>query len=198
MKDKRRDELLDILNMLLEEELDWFELRTPSVYIRLGSGPGVLSQPMPSPDGDGQGTLAPAPVPAPAVAQPLPGHGRYQEVFDRSGDTPDPARGGTSPSGHPQGLLERGKAAPSAVAEHLVTAPFAGTFYRRPSPTDPPFVEVGSRVCAEDPVCLVEVMKLFNSVHAGADGIVTAIEVSDGELVEYGQVLMRIAPEARG
>ena len=75
-----------------------------------------------------------------------------------------------------------------------LTSPLLGTFYRRPSPNDPPFVEVGSIVAPEDTVCLVEVMKLFNSVPAGITGKITEILAEDGELVEFGQPVFRIAP----
>src|SRR5215468_2849775 len=59
--------------------------------------------------------------------------------------------------------------------ELAVRAPMLGTFYRAPAPGAPSFVEVGQRVRADDTVCLIEVMKLFNSIKAGADGVVTQI-----------------------
>lgn len=89
-----------------------------------------------------------------------------------------------------------GPGAPRAeeVPEGLVAvrAPMLGTFYRAPSPGAKPFVEVGDRVKAGDTVCLVEVMKLFNSVNAGTDGIVVKILVENGGMVEHDQVLMLI------
>jgi len=182
LRDKSRAELLEILNMLLEEDLAWFELRTPSAYIRIGNGPQVLNPAPPTPavTGDGQVAAGRQTPVASANAASAENHGVAQA----------PARAAVpSPEAQPE------EAALSTGPGHPVTAPFAGVFYRRPSPTEPPFVEVGSRVRATDTVCLVEVMKLFNSVHAGVDGVVTAIEVGDGEVVEYGQVLMRIAPE---
>lgn len=83
---------------------------------------------------------------------------------------------------------------PEAVPEGLVAvrSPMLGTFYRTPSPGAKPFVEVGDRVSADDTVCLVEVMKLFNSVSAGVDGIIVQILAENGALVEFGQVLMLI------
>ena len=67
-----------------------------------------------------------------------------------------------------------------------------GTFYRAPTPGAPPFVDVGSQVGEHTVVGIIEVMKLMNSISAGALGTVTEICVSDGELVEAGQVLMRL------
>ena len=75
-----------------------------------------------------------------------------------------------------------------------VTAPLLGSFYGAPKPGDPPFVSVGDRVEADTVVCIVEVMKLMNSVVAGVAGVIAAVHVSDGELVEYGQALFTIHP----
>jgi acetyl-CoA carboxylase biotin carboxyl carrier protein len=75
-----------------------------------------------------------------------------------------------------------------------IRAPMLGTFFRSPAPGEPPFVEVGARVNADDTVCLLEVMKLFNSVKAGVDGVVQSICVENGAMVEYDQVLVTIKP----
>jgi acetyl-CoA carboxylase biotin carboxyl carrier protein len=79
---------------------------------------------------------------------------------------------------------------------HIVKAPMVGTFYRCPEPGAPPFVDVGQRVNKEDTVCLIEVMKLFNTIEAGQDGVVIDILVEDGEPVQYGQSLIVIDPNA--
>jgi acetyl-CoA carboxylase biotin carboxyl carrier protein len=77
-----------------------------------------------------------------------------------------------------------------------VKAPMVGTFYRAPAPGAPPFVEVGSAVAEDATVCIIEVMKLMNSIRAGCRGRVSAICVEDGALVEFGQTLMVIEPLA--
>ncbi|MFE7422085.1 acetyl-CoA carboxylase biotin carboxyl carrier protein [Rhodococcus sp. NPDC057529] len=76
----------------------------------------------------------------------------------------------------------------------VVTAPMLGTFYRSPKPGEPTFVEVGDKVEADEVVCIVEVMKLMNSVPAGAQGEITAVFAADGDLVEFGQPLFAIRP----
>lgn len=76
-----------------------------------------------------------------------------------------------------------------------IRAPMVGTFFRSPAPGELPFVEEGQRVKAEDTVCLIEVMKLFNSVSAGVNGIVREIRVADGALVEYGEVILVVQPD---
>ena len=91
-------------------------------------------------------------------------------------------------------------AAPAAVAlapgEVAVPAPLLGIFYRAPSPGEKPFAEVGQKVKAEDTICIIEVMKLFNSVKAGVSGTVTQILAENGKMVEHGQVLIHGRPDA--
>jgi acetyl-CoA carboxylase biotin carboxyl carrier protein len=74
----------------------------------------------------------------------------------------------------------------------LVTAPMLGTYYGAPKPGEPAFVQVGDAVAADAVLCIVEVMKLMNSVTAGAAGEVAAVFVKDGDLVEFEQPLFAI------
>ena len=76
-----------------------------------------------------------------------------------------------------------------------VVAPISGVFYRSPRPGERPFVEMGDRVAPDTTVCIIEVMKLMNSVSAGVDGIVEAVLVEDGILVEKEAALVRIRPD---
>jgi acetyl-CoA carboxylase biotin carboxyl carrier protein len=69
-----------------------------------------------------------------------------------------------------------------------------GTFYRAPQPGAPPFVEVGHAVTPDAVVCIIEVMKLLNSIPAGAEGTVTHILVEDAAAVETGQPLIVLEP----
>ena len=90
-------------------------------------------------------------------------------------------------------------AAPEPLAEGpagliAVRAPMVGTFYLRPSPDQPPFVAVGDVVQATDTVCLVEVMKMFNSVKAGVAGTIERILIDAGKTVQHDQILMLIKP----
>ena len=91
------------------------------------------------------------------------------------------------------------ESAPTQAAEVddgsvAVVAPTMGTFYSRPDPSSPPFAKVGTPVDADETVGLIEIMKVFNNVHAGISGIVTEVCVADGEAVEFGQGIMRIRP----
>ena len=77
-----------------------------------------------------------------------------------------------------------------------VRAPNLGTFYRSPKPGAPSYVELGQKITADTEVCLIEVMKLFTPVKAGIDGTVREICASDGQMVEYEQVLVIVEPAA--
>ncbi len=75
---------------------------------------------------------------------------------------------------------------------HVVSSPMVGTFYRSPSPSSPPFVEVGKTVKVGDVVCIVEAMKMMNQIEADKSGVIEAILVEDGEPVEFDQPLITI------
>jgi acetyl-CoA carboxylase biotin carboxyl carrier protein len=84
----------------------------------------------------------------------------------------------------------------AGINQIVIAAPMVGTFYRAPSPDAPPFVEIGSIVRKDQPVCLIEVMKLFTTINAEQDGRVVQIGAQNGELVEFGQMLFVIEPIA--
>jgi acetyl-CoA carboxylase biotin carboxyl carrier protein len=75
-----------------------------------------------------------------------------------------------------------------------IRAPMLGTFYGAPKPGADPFVALGDRISAATAVGIIEVMKLMNSVPAGAEGVLVEVLVRDGDLVEFEQVLMRVRP----
>jgi acetyl-CoA carboxylase biotin carboxyl carrier protein len=85
--------------------------------------------------------------------------------------------------------------APFAPDASVVRSPMVGTFYCAPEPGATPFVTVGQRVSADSTVCIIEVMKLMNSVQAGVAGVVSQVLVKDGESVEFDQVLIVIDPD---
>jgi acetyl-CoA carboxylase biotin carboxyl carrier protein len=75
-----------------------------------------------------------------------------------------------------------------------ITAPMVATFYRSPSPGDPPFVELGARINVGQTICILEAMKLMNELESEVSGEVVEILVENGTPVEFGQVLMRVKP----
>ena len=74
----------------------------------------------------------------------------------------------------------------------LIKSPIVGTFYRKPAPDKPPFVDIGSHVNAGDVVCIVEAMKMMNEIKSEFTGKVSAINIEDGEPVEFDQSLIVI------
>jgi acetyl-CoA carboxylase biotin carboxyl carrier protein len=74
----------------------------------------------------------------------------------------------------------------------VVPSPMLGTFYRAEAPGAAPFVEVGATVEPDSTVCIIEVMKMMNSVSAGVSGTVVEVCAENGELVEYGEPLLRV------
>jgi acetyl-CoA carboxylase biotin carboxyl carrier protein len=116
------------------------------------------------------------------------------------GAAPDPAA-----ATHPQPLTlervesedRRSKESASTWPDHwvVVRSPMVGTFYRAPVPGAAPFVELGQAVEADATVCIIEVMKLMNSIPAGVRGVIREILVDDAQAVEYGQPLVVLEPQ---
>jgi oxaloacetate decarboxylase alpha subunit len=84
--------------------------------------------------------------------------------------------------------------APRAANTEEVTSPMVGTFYLRPRPESPPFIEKGDVVEVGQTFCVVEAMKLMNEIQAEKKCKIVDILVEDGESVEYGQPLVIIEP----
>jgi len=77
-----------------------------------------------------------------------------------------------------------------------IEAPMLGTFYRAEAPGATPFVDVGTKVDPGTVVCLIEVMKMMNSIQAGVAGTIVEICAENAQLVEYGDPLFRVEPVA--
>jgi acetyl-CoA carboxylase biotin carboxyl carrier protein len=84
--------------------------------------------------------------------------------------------------------------APAAPDKDTVAikSPTVGTYYEAPSPGDPPFVTVGSKVSQDTVVCIIEAMKVFNQITAEMNGTITELLVKNGDPVEFGQPLFRV------
>ena len=74
----------------------------------------------------------------------------------------------------------------------IVKSPMIGTFYRKPGPNKPNFIEVGQTISKGDTVCIIEAMKLFNEIESEYQGIVEDILVEDATPVEYDQPLFTL------
>jgi acetyl-CoA carboxylase biotin carboxyl carrier protein len=111
-----------------------------------------------------EGEPARSSIPVPSVDEPV-----------------EPAAGS---GGEPSGTPAEGTA---------ITAPMLGVVYLRPAPDAEPFVQVGDVVGPETTVAIVEVMKMMNPVTAETDGTISTVAVTEGQTVEYGDVLFRLA-----
>jgi acetyl-CoA carboxylase biotin carboxyl carrier protein len=96
----------------------------------------------------------------------------------------------------PPAAAEAAPAAPESSKKlHEIRSPIVGTFYRKPSPDAPPFVEVGQSVSPGMVLCIVEAMKLMNEIECDAFGKIAKILVENAQPVEYNQLLFLIEQE---
>ena len=130
-------------------------------------------------------TPPPAPVRAEAQAGPA---AATVESSPASGDGASPAPAESTAAGD--------SAAREGPATTLIEikSPMVGTFYRAGAPGAPPYVDTGQRISEGDTLCIIEAMKLMNEFESEIGGTIEEILVEDGEPVEYGQVLFRVAP----
>ncbi|MCC6994095.1 MAG: acetyl-CoA carboxylase biotin carboxyl carrier protein [Deltaproteobacteria bacterium] len=154
-----------LAEIVTAHELGEIELRRGDHRVRITRGGG----------GHTVTTLAPWPAPQ-AMHAPMAAHA--------------PAASGAAPAS----AAPAAEAAPAkADTGKDVLSPFVGTFYRAPSPEAPTFCEVGQRVKKGQVLCIVEAMKLMNEIEAELEGTVTAVLAENGQPVEFGQPLFRIA-----
>ncbi len=98
-----------------------------------------------------------------------------------------------APVALPAATAQAAAPAPAPVADGSeITSPMVGTFYSKPAPDAPAFVEVGSQVSVGQTVCIIEAMKVMNEIKAEKSGTITAIVAQDGQAVQYGDALFRI------
>ena len=76
-----------------------------------------------------------------------------------------------------------------------IKSPIVGTFYATPSPDSEHYVDIDSAVGPQTVVCIIEAMKVMNEIKAETSGTIVEILVTNGQAVEYGQVLFKVRPD---
>jgi acetyl-CoA carboxylase biotin carboxyl carrier protein len=176
------EELAAIIEQLDQTEFTDFRFEHGDLRLHVsrgGSGAGLepFAAPAPAaPAATPAPASAPAPAPAPPAASPAATASAAPVAAPSSGS-------GLDPQNLPDGYA-------------AVSAPMLGSFYGAPKPGAAPFVQVGDAVGPDTTVCIIEVMKLMNSVPAGVSGEVAAVFLQDGELAEYGQPLFAVKVSA--
>ena len=162
-------DIAEIIRLVDQSTLDEFVVEVGDLKVEVRRKGAVPAAPV--------APAASAPVaPAPTAPEPLPAAPPAPAVAEQE----------RSPVAPGEPTLGAGQTA--------VRSPMVGTFYRRPSPDEPAYVEVGSEVEVDAPLCLVEVMKLYTTIYARTRGRIARICASDAELVEYDQILFIIDP----
>jgi acetyl-CoA carboxylase biotin carboxyl carrier protein len=156
--------LREILKIVAESEVAEVEIEEDDfkVVVRKTAPTMMVQAPMPAYH------MAPPMQMMPHQAQPAPQ--QYQQA-------PQAAPSETPSAGEPE---EEGT---------VIRAPIVGTFYRRPSPDDAPYVDVGDSISVGQVLCIIEAMKLMNEIESEVSGTILKVLVEDGQPVEYDQPL---------
>ena len=167
LKPPNNKEIIEIINVLNESDFDELRLEMTGLKLILSKNALDLPHQVPEPLGDkGQGRVSPERI------TPV------ESEQEKKREITDPEEVGQVEE---EGLIH-------------IKAPLLGIFYRSPKPGAPPFVEVGDDVTEDDTVCLIEVMKLFNTVKADVKGRIVKICAENNQMVEYNQTLYLIDP----
>jgi len=97
-----------------------------------------------------------------------------------------------APQPAPSASVQSAAEEATADSANNFKSPMVGTFYRKPSPDDAAFVQVGDHVNKGDTLCIIEAMKVMNEIQADISGQITEVFAEDGDSVEYGQPLFSI------
>ena len=166
-------DIAEIIKLVDQSTLDEFVVEVGDLKVEIRRKGAMPSAPPPV-------AAAPAPSTPPSAAISPP------EPPPQAPPAPASAQPKSPPAPPGEPVLGEGQVA--------VRSPMVGTFYRRPSPDEPAYVEVCSEVEADAPLGLVEVMKLYTTIYAKTPGRIARICANDADLVEYDQLLFIIDP----
>ena len=158
-------ELKELIDLVAEKEFAEFEIERSGFRLRIKRSPDHIHHA--------------APATQPHILTPVP---------PPPIEFPTPVRQSSSA---PQ--IEAKETEPEVDADlYVIKSPIVGTFYRAPSPTSAPFVNVGDQVKPGTVLCIVEAMKLMNEIESDVAGTVVKMYMDSGQPVEYGQPLFGI------
>ena len=177
--DLTEEDIIQILDLIDKSSFDYFQLRMGDLNLTVSRGDIDLSM--------APAIVAAAPAPAVEAAAPPPAAASEPAAAPAPVAAPAPAAAPEPAAAAPEPASTEGFVP--------VYAPMVGTFYAAPEPSAPPFTELGARVDEDATVGLIEVMKVFNSIRAGANGVIEQILVQNAQFVEYGQALFLIRPD---
>lgn len=174
----KKDEVIQILRILAESTLDEVHLETGQLKLiaKKSAAHGAIQE---LEMGRQEPTEAPVPQQSPEIS-PVQEPGTIAEI---------PLEGPAQRE-EPSLRLEEEGLTP-------IKSSMLGTFYRAPKPGAPPFVQVGQEVSEDDTVCIIEVMKLFNTIKAGVRGRIAKVCVENAQMVEFQQTLFLVEEVAR-
>lgn len=207
-------EMIELMEAFSQNDLYSFTLKEGNLNLQLTKGllhgsdifsvqgtgsaaDGETARAVSEADGGVSGAVSAA-APASLKRAVLPAADKKCEA--RAGETSQPAETAGSTAGSTAGQAEvpplavPGSSGDTFAAERTVCSPLVGIFYAAASPGAEPFVRVGERVRKGQVIGIVEAMKLMNEIESEHDGEVTEILVNNEDVVEYGQVLLRLKP----
>jgi acetyl-CoA carboxylase biotin carboxyl carrier protein len=160
------EQIKELIELVDERHLQALEVERSGFRLRIDGQTMASGAPAPAQapptNTAAQPAAPPAPPPGPAPAAPAPVAAEAEDA-----------------DGVPAGA-------------HVVESPIVGTFYRRPAPDQPTFVEEGDRVKKGQVLCIVEAMKLMNEIESDADGVVVKIFPQNAQPVEFGEPLFAV------
>ena len=98
----------------------------------------------------------------------------------------------TENSGDVQSKENVSSSGETSEISNVIKSPIVGTFYRAPSPDAPVYCEVGKLIKKGQPICILEAMKMMNTLEAEYDCVIEEILVDNGELVEFNQPIFKV------
>lgn len=184
------DEIQDLIKFVSKSGVSEVELETQDIKLTIKTPPykrGKKGKGQQQEEPEMQTVIQQVPVGTPVTGvQPM-----QQMPAQQPAPQPQPQQQEAAPASGGDKKEEEGEDESKYVT---IKSPMIGTFYRKPSPDKPIFVNVGDNIAEGDVVCIIEAMKLFNEIEAEVSGKIVKVLVEDNSPVEYDQPLFLVDP----